>query len=99
MVTCLTSDYPFRIELRGRHNHTINTAAALRYRDVDESVHSKFVDLFEAGYSPSAAYHLHQFDLQNQHDQQYYIISGDLRYCPDKDWCYRYAASLSQLVR
>jgi len=83
--------------MRGGHNHTVNAAAALRYRDVAEPVRAKFADLFSAGYSPSAAYHLHQFDLQNEHDQQYYIVSGDRRYCPDKDWCYRYAAIIITL--
>jgi len=73
-----------KIEIRGCHNHTVNTAAALHHRDVDKAVGSKFEQLFTAGYSPSAAYHLHQYDLQTEHEDQYFMVSGDRRYCPDK---------------
>jgi len=79
-----------KVQIRGCHNHTVNTAAALSHRDVDPSVCNKFKQLFTDGYSPSAAYHLHQYDLQTEHGGQYYKTSGDRRYCPDKAWCYRY---------
>jgi len=82
-------EYPLKVEIRGGHNHTIHTAAALRYRDVDESIRQKFEDLYHAGYSPAAAYQLHQYDLLNEHGAHYHFVSGDRRFCPDKSWCYR----------
>jgi hypothetical protein len=83
-------EFPLKIEVRGGHNHSVRSAAALRYRDVDESVRVKFQQLYSNGYSPSAAYCLHQYDLQNEHGTEYYVISGDRRFCPDKSWCYRF---------
>ena len=83
-------EYPLFISMKGKHNHTVCTAAALKYRDVDESICQKFEDLFKTGYSPSGAYHLHQFDLLTQYNSEYYKISGDRRFSPDKSWCYRY---------
>ena len=83
-------DYPLRILIQGKHNHSVSSAAALRYRDVDESVCQKFKDLFKSGYSPSSAYLLHQYDLQNDYDTQYYIVGGDRRWNPDKARCYRF---------
>ena len=62
----------------------------MRYRDVDESIMQKFQDLYSAGYSPAAAYQLHQYDLLNIHGADYYLTSGDRRFCPDKSWCYRF---------
>ena len=54
--------YPLKVELRQSHNHTVESAAALCHRAVDQSVHSDFEQLFTAGFSPSAAPHLHQYD-------------------------------------
>lgn len=82
--------FPMKVEIKGVHNHTVNTAAALCYRDVSQSVVEKFQDLYCAGYSPAAAYQLHQYDLLEQHGAEYYRISGDRHFCPDKAWCYRF---------
>ena len=83
-------DYPLRILIRVKHNHSVSSAAALRYRDVDESVCQKFKHLFKSGYSPSSAYLLHQYDLQNDCDTQYYIVGGDRRWNSDRAWCYKF---------
>lgn len=88
-------DYSLLIHIRGGHNHAVTAAAALRYRDVDESIRQKFEQLFQAGCSPSAAYHLHQFDLHDECGSQYYLVSGDRRYSPDKSWCYRFVTCTS----
>ena len=72
-------DYPLRILIRGKHNHSVSSAAALCYRDVDESVCQKFKHLFKSGYSPSSAYLLHQYDLQTDYDTQYYKVGGGIQ--------------------
>ena len=82
-------EYPLKIEIRGKHNHSVKTAAALKYRDIDASVRDKFEQLFSRGYSPAAAWSLQQHDLQTEYDAQYVFVAGDRRYCPDKAWCYR----------
>jgi hypothetical protein len=42
--------FQFKLEMRGRHNHAINAAAAVRYRDVAESVREKFEQLYPSGF-------------------------------------------------
>jgi len=71
------------------HNHTVNSAAALRWRDVSCEVREKLQRLLQDGHSPASALQMHQFDLQLEHSVNYFQFAGDRHHCPDKQWCYR----------
>ena len=55
---------PAAITFTGMHNHPLNSADALRRRDVSLHVQEKFLQLFAAGHSPSGALETHKCDLQ-----------------------------------
>ena len=48
-------EYPLEILLVFAHNHSINSADALRYRPVSENCKIKFLELFSEDYTPSNA--------------------------------------------
>ena len=81
--------YPLKVDVLFSHNHTVNTAAALRWRDVSPEVRDKFIKLLRDGHSPATALQTHHFDLQLQHGVNYLQFAADRRHCPDKMWCYR----------
>ena len=56
--------YPLDIELEFIHNHAINSADALRYRPVSEEVKTKFSNLFDQDFTPSATLTKHKDDLR-----------------------------------
>ena len=82
---------PTTITFTGRHNHPLNSADALRRRDVSQQVQDKFLQLFAAGHSPSSALEMHKCDLQMDDGDSYnYIIqAADRHFCPDLQWCFR----------
>ena len=73
------------------HNHPLRAADALRHRDVDPSVDKRLIEMFENGHSPSSALNILRFDLQQQHGADYIYVSGDKKYCPDIQYCFRYS--------
>ena len=48
-------EYPFELVISFRHNHSIKSADALRYRTVSPNVKDKFLTLFAQYFTPSAA--------------------------------------------
>ena len=50
------SNYPMLLKIIYEHNHSINSADALRYRPIVEGVKRKLMKLFAEGHSPSSAY-------------------------------------------
>ena len=80
---------PATITFTGRHNHPVNSADALRRRDVSPQVHDKFLQLFAAGHSPSSALEVHKCDLQMEDGDSYSIQAADRHLCPDLQWCFR----------
>jgi len=52
------SENPLKVVIRGKHNHSVKTAATLKYCDINASVRDKFEQLFSKGYSLAAAWRL-----------------------------------------
>jgi hypothetical protein len=82
--------WPTRIELKFTHNHPISSVSSLAYRDVDQSVRDKLVEMFKDGNSPSSALNLLKYDLQIEHGDNYPFIAADRKFCPDLKYCFRY---------
>ncbi|CAG0884231.1 unnamed protein product [Darwinula stevensoni] len=77
------------VSMHHTHNHGINTADALRHRDVSDGVRTKFLDLYKHGHTPASALQVHKMDLQLELDENYFQAAADRRQCPDSQWCYR----------
>ncbi|XP_064622685.1 uncharacterized protein LOC135484914 [Lineus longissimus] len=81
--------FPMIVNMNFIHNHLLNSADALRHRDVSEEVTKKFLTMFEAGHSPSSALELHKYDMQIDHQDDFIFASADRAKIPDLQWCYR----------
>ncbi|XP_034049739.1 uncharacterized protein si:dkey-75a21.2 [Thalassophryne amazonica] len=81
--------FPMIVNMKYIHNHPVNCADALRHQDVSDEVKKKFLDLFEAGHSPSSALEIHKFNMQLEHQDDFVFISADRAKIPDLQWCKR----------
>lgn len=49
------TDFPAIITFRHSHNHSVDSAAFLRHRDLSDETRKRLLDLFRQGHSPSSA--------------------------------------------
>ncbi|XP_071947221.1 uncharacterized protein [Antedon mediterranea] len=85
-----SNSMPMIVRLNYTHNHLVNSADILKHRDVSPFVIEKFKVLYESGHSPSTAMIAHKFDMQEEHGDDYLLVSGDRSQSPDTQWCYRF---------
>ena len=76
------------------HNHPVDVADALKFRDVSVATRKKLEELLLSGYRPAAAINLHKYDLQQEDPEAYVYKSADRAQCPDKQYVYRYVVQL-----
>ena len=74
------------IDIVYKHNHSINSASAVKYHNVTEETKQKLLDLFKAGYSASRAYDKYKTMLEDQHKGNFVKISADRGVMPDKKY-------------
>ncbi len=67
------------------HNHSLESADALRFRKPTEEVVDKFTKLFSLGHSPASAIHAHYLDLMLENDA-YKLRLADRSIFPDSRW-------------
>ena len=79
-------DYPCIIDINSSHNHRIKSAVTLSYRDPDQAVRDKFLELFKAGHSATQAVAAHKRDLMDEYEDDYYLACADRAVCPDVKW-------------
>jgi len=79
-----------RVVLNSRHNHPICAGDVLRRHNVGPEAAEKITKLLQMKHSPSAALEILQYDLQDEHPDDYLIYAGDRYHCPDLQWCYRW---------
>ena len=82
--------YSMIVRLNISHNHLLESADALRHRDIAEHIKQKFRELFQSSHSPTSALETHKHDMQNEHKDQYVYVSADRAIVPDVSWCFRY---------
>ncbi|PIK35826.1 hypothetical protein BSL78_27344, partial [Apostichopus japonicus] len=80
---------PFIVSLRNQHNHPIFCADAMRRRPVSNETIKALEELYGKGHSPSSALDSIKSDLQENHGDDYVLVSGDRSICPDVQFCYR----------
>ncbi|XP_050498792.1 uncharacterized protein LOC126879645 [Diabrotica virgifera virgifera] len=79
----IIKEFPTLITIKNKHNHELNTAAVLKYRDVSNEVKEKLIDLFRQGHNPSSALNSHKLDLMMEYeDNDYYRIAADGKFLP-----------------
>ncbi|XP_063868277.1 uncharacterized protein LOC135104676 [Scylla paramamosain] len=67
----------------------INSADALKHRDVSEDTIEIFKNLYAKGHSPASALNTHKLDMQLQHEKDYVYEAADRANCPDIQFCHR----------
>ena len=88
-----TDQYPLDSELELIHNHAINSADALRYRPVTEEVKTKFSDLFDQDFTPSAVLTKYKDDLRlSCSADEFTHIIADRSRVPDYFWVFHHYA-------
>ena len=95
---CHIWTHPTIINIRGKHNHPVYCADALRYRDVSPETNQRLEALFRASYSPTAALDTLMHDLQLQEGDRYVFKSADRAICPDIAYCYRYVRATQKIL-
>lgn len=87
------------VTINHTHNHSLNSADILKYKDVKPDVKKKFVELFERGFGPSSARSIHLFDLQQEYRELFASIAADRSISPDLQWCHRAFAPVGSKQR
>ncbi|XP_054278152.1 uncharacterized protein LOC128996731 [Macrosteles quadrilineatus] len=82
-------EFPTCVTITHKHNHAINEAEALKFKDPREDIKDKFLDLFKSHHTPSRALYLHKQDLQEEYEDDYFKVAEDRSICPDLQWVYR----------
>jgi len=77
------------VNLRNEHNHRLNTAEVMRWRDVSNDTIEKLHQLYRTGHSPSSALKSIKYNLQEEEGDNYIYAIADRSICPDIQFCYR----------
>ncbi|XP_016325506.1 uncharacterized protein LOC107675619 [Sinocyclocheilus anshuiensis] len=85
----LEEGYFLHVNLRNEHNHRLNTAEAMRWRDVSNDTIEKLQQLYKSGHSPSSALKNIKYSLQEEEGDNYIYATADRSICPDLQFCYR----------
>ena len=81
--------YPLEVTLEFNHNHSINSADALRYRPVSDDVKIKFIELFNNDYTASSAFAKYKEDLRNTcTEDEFTVKMADRAVMPDYFWVF-----------
>ena len=80
--------FPLNISLNYNHNHSIESAFAVKYHDVDSETKDAFKNLFEDGHSASSAYNEYKNQLMRKHGADYVTVSADRAIMPDYKWVF-----------
>ena len=81
--------HPAIIDLNWEHNHHLNTAAVLQFRDVGEKTKDTFMDLFEKGHTPASALELYKSSIQLTSGEDYVYLAADRNVVPDSSSVYK----------
>ncbi|GBN56832.1 hypothetical protein AVEN_251543-1 [Araneus ventricosus] len=73
----MSKTHPCVVNIKNGHNHVVNSAATLKYRDLCPDIRQKFVDLFRCGHNPASALKCHKTDLMIEKGGDYYKAAAD----------------------
>ena len=77
-------DYPCDMVIEHLHNHPIQSLEVISFRSISENVVNKVTSLFEAGLTPSNAYHEFVQDLRRECESElkFHLRKADRSICP-----------------
>lgn len=81
-------DFPTQVIIYFNHNHSSDSAEALKFRQPSSEVKEAFLKHFLSGLTPAKAYHLYNSELQEHYKDKYYVANADRAICPDIKWVY-----------
>ena len=85
------SEYPLEVKLDYHHNHSINSANALKYRPISEQCKSEFIALFEKDLSPSSAFAQYKDSLlADKSSFEAMEVMADRSRVPDYFWVFHF---------
>ena len=85
--------YPLEIALDFIHDHSINSADALRYRPVSEEVKGKFIELFSEDYVASSALAKYKEGIrQSCSEDEFTVKMANRSIVPDYVWVFHFHA-------
>ena len=85
----LKTKYPLELTIAFTHNHSINSANALRYRPVSLDTKKRFIELFNEQHSPSSAFARYKKDvLEGKNSLEAITIMADRSIVPDYFWVF-----------
>ena len=84
--------FPCEITIDFVHNHSIESANAVKFHDVSLQTKERFLELFAEGHSASSAYQDYKNFLMGKHGEQYVKISADRAIMPDYKWVFNFHA-------
>lgn len=82
--------FPLEVIFHYNHNHSIESANAVKYHNVIDETKDKFTKLFEEGHSASSAYNEYKNYLMKTHGSDYVTVSADRAIMPDYKWVFNY---------
>ncbi|XP_047109472.1 uncharacterized protein LOC124777956 isoform X2 [Schistocerca piceifrons] len=83
----LYKEMPCEVNLVLGHNHSVESAAALRFRQPSSDVKEKLISLFERGHSPATALESIKVEIQ-LNCSDYPLVLADSSRCPDYNFCH-----------
>ena len=82
--------YALKVEANGKtHNHTVDSAAALKFRRVSAGTRERLVDLFRYHHSAASALETLKVQLQAELGDQYPTASADRAILPDLAYVFK----------
>ena len=90
------SFFPLEVTIAFSHNHSIESANAVKYHDVRDETKEKFIELFKEDHSASSAYQAYKNYLMKMHVEKYVTISADRAIMPDYKWVFNCHATYMQ---
>ena len=72
------------------HNHQIHRQEHTRFGTVSQETKDEYIALFEQDLTPSAAFYDHQDNTKKRNPENYNILLGDRRICPDYFWPFKF---------
>ena len=80
--------FALNIVLDYNHNHSIESAFAVRYHNVHDEVKEAFHKLFDENHSAASAFKEYKNNLMKIHGNEYVKVSADRAIMPDYKWVF-----------
>ena len=88
--------FPLEITLLYIHNHSIVSASAVKYHEVNAETKEAFNKLFEDDHTASSAYQEYKNILMKKYGEEYVMVSADRAIMPDYRWVFNFHALYMQ---